>query len=377
MNNKIIYTDFCFVFLGHPELDSRILNFAFSLEKRGYAVTLMGFDWFGKGKVKERKNYFLFEITRRPAALFYSKFLWRLNRALKKIRAKVFVAEDIYTLPAVSRIARKQNAKLYYDSRELYAFIGGLAQKPLAQRIIAQIEKKHIRKTDLIITTGEMDADFLKRHYGLPAEKFAVIRNLPRLRETKKKINLRKLLGIPEEKKIIVYQGILSGGRGLEKIVSAIEKIGDAVFVIIGDGPERKKLEKLTREKQLVGKVFFAGMIPNEELLKYVCAADLGVALIENISTSYYYALPNKLFEYIACGLPVIVSPLPQMKKIAEEYGLGILANPENPQEIVNAVNTLFENKNLYEQLRANAEKARFELNWESEFKKNEKQFLI
>ncbi len=377
MNDKIINTDFCFAFLGHPELDSRTANFADSLEARGFSVAIIGFDWFGEGVLRRRENYFLFPVKRRPAPLFYYDFFRLLKKTLSRINAKVYVAEDVHTLPAVFAAARKRNAKIYYDSRELYAFIGGLARKPFAQKIVAKIERRYIGKTDLIIVTGEMDRDFLAEHYSLPKKKFAVIRNLPKLREIKGEIDLRKKFDIAKNKTILIYQGILSGGRGLRKTVSALKNIPDAVFVIAGDGPLRADLEKLAEKEKMRARVFFTGMVPNEKLLEYTASADIGIALIENISVSYYYALPNKLFEYLAAGLPVIVSSLPQMKKIVERYDVGFAIDPENETELANAIKKLTADKNLYARFKANAQSAAAELNWEKEFAKHEEKFRV
>lgn len=374
---KKIKVDYCFAFLGHPEVDSRVRNFASSLESKGKTVVVIGFDWLGKKNIRLKKNQFVFSIKRRPSIFFYSKFLILLNEALERIDAKIYVAEDIYTLPLVYKRAKKTGAKVFYDSRELYNFIGGLAKKPLVQKIIARIEKKYIRKVDLIIVTGEMDRDFLSEHYSLPKEKFVVIRNLPKLPEKIEPVNLRKKFGIPENFTVLIYQGILSKGRGIEKTIFAIEKIPNIALVLIGDGPETENLKKLTAEKNLENKVFFAGLIPNSELLNYTAGADIGVALIENISKSYYYALPNKLFEYFAANLPVIASPLPQMKKIIEEYKTGVLVNPENETEIAAAVKKLAEEKDFYNRLKTNAKTATQKLNWDAEFEGNKRIFTF
>lgn len=376
MKKEKIKVDFCFAFLGHPELDSRITNFYDSLTERGKKVAIIGFDWFGKGKIKNRENYFLYSVKRRPSLIFYFDFIKNLRKTLAQIDAEIYVAEDIYTLPLVYKAAKKRNAKIYYDSRELYNFIGGLARKPFIQKTIAAIEKKYIAKVDLIIVTGEMDAEFLAQHYSLPEEKFVVIRNLPKRKNITPATDLRAKIGAKPNSKMLVYQGILSEGRGLEKTLEALRELPDTFLLVLGDGPLRDKLEASVKEKNLSGRVYFTGMISNDELLNYTAVADAGLVLIENISKSYYYALPNKLFEYISVGIPVVASPLPQMKKIAENYDVGVLANPENVNEIINAIKKLFSDADLYEQYKLNALKAAEELNWEKEFEKAERFFV-
>jgi glycosyltransferase involved in cell wall biosynthesis len=377
MSDKILTADFHFSFLGNPYLDSRVMNFAETLREKGKSVAVTGFDWYGKIPENRRENFSVFEIERRPAIKFYYRFAKILRTALEKTNAKIYVAEDVYTLPLVVKAAKKRNAKVYYDSRELYNYIGGLTKKPLAQKIIAKIEKKHIYSVDKIIVTGEMDKDFLADYYKLPNEKFIIIRNMPKIRGKVAPIDLREKFGIPENAKILIYQGVLSAGRGIAKVIKALSDLPNTVFVIIGDGPERRNFEILTEKLNLEKRVIFTGAVPNEELLSYTAGADIGVALIENISVSYYYALPNKLFEYVAAGLPVVVSPLPQMKKIVERYKIGVTANPESEREIHEAILKLTSDEKFYSEIKANTTEAAKELNWDTEFLKAEKSFLL
>ena len=377
MSDKILTADFHFSFLGNPYLDSRVMNFAETLREKGKSVAVTGFDWYGKIPENRRENFSVFEIERRPAIKFYYRFAKILRTALEKTNAKIYVAEDVYTLPLVVKAAKKRNAKVYYDSRELYNYIGGLTKKPLAQKIIAKIEKKHIYSVDKIIVTGEMDKDFLADYYKLPNEKFIIIRNMPKIRGKVAPIDLREKFGIPENAKILIYQGVLSAGRGIAKVIKALSDLPNTVFVIIGDGPERRNFEILTEKLNLEKRVIFTGAVPNEELLSYTAGADIGVALIENISVSYYYALPNKLFEYVAAGLPVVVSPLPQMKKIVERYKIGVTANPESEREIREAISKLTNDEKFYSEIKANTTEAAKELNWDTEFLKAEKSFLL
>ncbi|MDX1700370.1 MAG: hypothetical protein R3250_07115, partial [Melioribacteraceae bacterium] len=96
--------------------------------------------------------------------------------------------------------------------------------------------------------------------------------------------------------------------------------------------------------------------------------ADLGLALIENISISYYYALPNKLFEYIMAGVPVLSSNLPQMKIIIDTYGVGRYADPENKGEIISLLKEMLNDTDLLKTYKSNCNVAAKELNWENEF---------
>ncbi|MDZ7765466.1 MAG: glycosyltransferase [Melioribacteraceae bacterium] len=104
--------------------------------------------------------------------------------------------------------------------------------------------------------------------------------------------------------------------------------------------------------------------------MNYTAAADVGVCLIENISISYYHALPNKLFEYIMAGIPVISSSLPQMKKIVEQYNVGVCVDLEKTTDVSNDLNEMLSDESKLETYKDNCKKAAQELNWDVEFEK-------
>ncbi len=365
----------CFAFLGNPNTDSRITNIYESLIKLNKKVRVIGFNWYGK-RYDVLPDWTVFEIARRPAFFFYLKSTAKLFLKLLNITADIYVAEDVYTLPVVTIIAKGRGKKLYYNSREFYTSIGGLAEKSSVQKLIAAIEKFFIRYVDVVTVTGEMDKEFIRKLYH-PKE-IIVIRNIPRKTDVKSEeiIDLRQRFNIPEKSVILIYQGMLQKGRGIYQSIEAVKKINNAALILIGYGPDEKKIKNLIEENNLQDKVFLTGAIEHKKLLQYTAATDIGLTLIENISTSYYYALPNKLFEYLNAGLCVLASPLPQMKHIVEKYRVGEIVEPENSEELTGAIIKLANNRELLNQYKTNALSSREELNWENEFKKVEKYFI-
>jgi glycosyltransferase involved in cell wall biosynthesis len=182
------------------------------------------------------------------------------------------------------------------------------------------------------------------------------------------KIDLHKKFGIPDENRIILYQGVLSEGRGIELILNALKILPNYAFVILGEGAFKEKFIGLSKKLNLSNRVHFSGMIPQDKLLDYTAGADLGIALIENISKSYFYALPNKLFEYIMAGIPVIVSDLPQMKNIIETYDVGKIVIDLQPKNIADTIDGFLQDKSEVEKIKKNCNAAAKNLNWEKEF---------
>ena len=255
-----------------------------------------------------------------------------------------------------------------YNSRELYAFLGGLRNRIYLQALVKNIEKFFITKVDLVLTTGEMDSEFLKNYYGI--ENTLVIRNIPLLVKPEYKIDLRKRLNIKTGSTILIYQGVLLEGRGIHLILESMTELPNTVLVLLGDGEQRKNFEMLARRNGISERVFFLGSINQEELINYTAAGDIGLALIENISISYYHALPNKLFEYIMAGLPVLSCDLPQMKRIVDLYEVGESINIDKSENIKTVLKHWFDNPMLLNKYRINCGKASLELNWEAEYKK-------
>ncbi len=359
----------CIAFLGNAFNDSRIINLSNSLKEDGYKVSVISFDWFIKKQNIITDDIKVFKLNKGKFTIFfYLRFSIILIRELIKIKADIFFAEDFYTLPFVVIIGKIKKAKIYYNNRELYAFIGGLRNRPILQAIIRLIEKLFIKKVDLVLTTGEMDSEFLKNYYNIKST--LVIRNIPLFQLPKETIDFRKKYNIPINSLILLYQGVLLEGRGIPIIIKSLIELKDAYFILIGEGEQKNNFENLAKLLNVDERVIFAGVYDQNELINYTSGADIGLALIENISISYYYALPNKLFEYIVAGLPVIASNLPQMKKIVETYKVGEVIDIESGESIVPIIQRWNDNKHLLNEYKKNCFEAAKELNWQKEYKR-------
>lgn len=359
----------CIAFLGNALHDSRIVNLANSLKDDGCSVSVISFDWFISSEDFFNDEIKIFKLTKGEfSLLFYLRFAWILTRELFRSNAYIYFAEDLYTLPFVTIIAKLKRAKVYYNSRELYPFLGGLRNRPFLQWVVKQIEKFFIKKVNLVLTTGEMDSEFLEKFYGI--SNTVVIRNIPLFQAPSAKIDFRKVYGISDDKMILLYQGVLLEGRGVPLILRAMVKLPQTVLVILGDGEQKSNFQKLAMELDIAERVIYAGTINQRELINYTAGADVGLSLIENISVSYYHALPNKLFEYIMAGLPVLCSDLPQMEKIIDTYQVGESISIEDEENIYSILKRWIENPNLLVSYKINCERAGEELNWQEEYKR-------
>jgi glycosyltransferase involved in cell wall biosynthesis len=362
-------TKICLAYLGNPFHDSRMTNLPKSLKEDGCKVSIISFDWF-----ISRKNYFddevkVFKLTKGKISLFfYLSFAGILIRELLKSDADIFFAEDIYTLPFVFIIAKLKHARIYYNSREIYAFIGGLRNRPYIQSLIRNIEKIFITKVDLVLTTGWMDSSYLEKTFEI--NNTLVIRNIPIYQIPTNKVDFRKVYGLNENTVVLLYQGVLLEGRGVPNILRSMTKLPDTVLIVVGDGEQKKNFINLAETLGVRDRVIFTGMISQNELINYTAGADIGLVLIENISLSYYYALPTKLFEYIMAALPLLSSDLPQMKEIIEKYNVGESISIGDDENIINVIRKWISEPDLLVLYRKNCQSAALELNWQEEYKR-------
>ncbi|MEK6553119.1 MAG: glycosyltransferase [Bacteroidota bacterium] len=356
-------------FLGNPRFDSRITNLSNSLREDGCKVSVLGFDWFISSEDNFDDETKIFAIKKNKLSLFfYLQFVFILISELIRSNADVYFAEDIYTLPFVTTIAKIKKAKVYYNSREIYAHLGGLRNRPTLQNIVKSIEKFFITKVDIVLTTGPLDSEYIEKLYKISDT--LVVRNIPLYQKAVSKIDFRSKYNIDQDKLILIYQGVILPGRGLKQIINVVARLPKTVLIILGDGEQKINYKELANKLNISDRVIFAGTVDQKDLINYTAGGDVGLSLIENISISYYHALPNKLFEYIMAGLPVLCSDLPQMKAIIEKYNVGESINIENEENIFSTLDKWYKNPSLLDFYKINCETAAKELNWQEEYKR-------
>ncbi|ROL61802.1 glycosyltransferase [Bacteroidetes/Chlorobi group bacterium ChocPot_Mid] len=363
-NNNSIY-DVCMITMSFLRHDARTINISKTLFKNNKKVCVIGY-----GNDNEKYDFIDFKTISKP---FYSRVFkeWSYFRKVCKklypvIQAKTYWASDFYSLPIASHYAKKYGAKLIYDAREIYSAIGSLHNRRFTQTVQTFLEKKWVKNVDKIVVTGELDKEYLINHFKTDIP-FYIVKNFPPFREAVKSEIIREKFKIPQDKKILIYQGMISEGRGIIPAIKALSHLEDFVFCIFGDGILRKEAMQLSEKLGLTNKVIFAGNINYSELHQWTCSADIGLALIEPISYSYNLALPNKLFEYCMAGIPSLVSDLPAMKQIIDEFGIGLAINPDSePKDIAGAISKIAQKDN-YTKFKNACANASYRLSFDSQ----------
>ena len=266
-------------FLGNISFDSRSRNLFVSLTDNGYDPSFIGFDWLTRDFVSVRDdNIYVKKLSKRISVIFYLKFAFLLTFKLFQFNAKFYLAEDIYTLPFVAFVSYFKKAKVIYDSREIYAHLAGLSKRKKVQAFWRWIEKTFIKSVYVILTTGEMDSAFIEKEYNL--KETIIIRNLPLAKEISESFDFRDYYKLSKDKIILLYQGVILPGRGLNIIFEVMNRLENCVLVILGDGEYKEHCQKTVREKKLEDKVFFLGKVNQNDLLKQLLKTSVSATIM-------------------------------------------------------------------------------------------------
>lgn len=296
---------------------------------------------------------------------FYSKLFYG---TASLYAPRVFVANDLPMLPVAGQLAQGCGAKLVYDSHELYSEQEFSKRE---KRRWSEIEAKYIGACDVVITVNQSIATELEHRYGVSGVR--VIYNAERTRQAPAVTRrLHEVFGLPPDKKIVLLQGGLSAGRNLEVLVDAMRYVQNTsvVLVVLGDGLLLCSLQKLAHHQGLKGRVYFHAAVPQTQLLALTAAADAGVIPYQATCLNNFYCTPNKLFEFIAAGLPILATDLPELQRLVEGQQIGLVGDTGSPKKLAALIDDFFSDEQRFATWRANVAVARQRICWEQEEKK-------
>ena len=339
--------------------DNRVNKVAVLLEDLGYDV-----EWIGR-EMKDSVALHRSFCTRRmkllnsKGGLFYAEFQIRLFFELlfRCNRKSMLLSNDLDTLLPNFLISRLFGIPMVYDSHEYFCGVPEI-QGRWVQRIWRAVEGFIFPRLEHIWTVNDSIAELYLKDYGIRPKVFRNISPQPKI-QAKSRLEL----GLPQEVKIAINQGSgMNIDRGLEEAVEAVSGMEGWLLLLVGGGDAIPKLQTLVRQKGLNEKVRFIPRVPYSELLQYTQAADVGLSLDKDTNINYRYSLPNKLFDYIHCNLPVVTSKVVEVRKIVENYGIGQTVDPEDIPALREALHEV--SLKSYD---SNLKKAQRELNWEKE----------
>ncbi|MBE1523397.1 glycosyltransferase involved in cell wall biosynthesis [Nesterenkonia lutea] len=211
--------------------------------------------------------------------------------------------------------------------------------KGYEKRLLQPIEALFMRRADSVVVVNQSIRDVYRDRYGVEG---TVLRNCgPAVPQDTldSPVDIHQLLDLPRGASIVLYQGGLAQGRGLDVLVAASADFPEGAHtVLVGSGRERESLGRQVEELGLVDRVHFIPAVLPHELAGYTAAAAVGVIPYQPVSTNNFLALPNKVFEYTGAGIPFVASDLPELRRIARDEGCAAVYDPFDPQGLAAAV---------------------------------------
>lgn len=337
--------------------DQRMIRICTSLANAGYDVLLVGrllenSKPIDNQSFRQKRLYCFFQ----KGKLFYAEYNIRLLFFLLFKKFDTVCAIDLDTILPCFLIGKIKNKIIVYDAHEYFTEVPEVVGRPFTKRIWEAIADFCIPRIKYCYTVGEGLADIFSKRYGVD---FQVIRNIS---VAKNQIFFEK----KNQTKIILYQGALNVGRGLEQYIEAMQWIENAELHLAGDGDIRTHLEQLVHDFKVEKKVFFLGKLKPDELTKITQKAFLGLNLLENKGLSYYYSLANKTFDYIQAEIPALHPDFPEYQAIMKQYEVGVLLDLD-AKKIANCISNLLYDTQKYAHLQEECRRAKKIFTWENE----------
>jgi glycosyltransferase involved in cell wall biosynthesis len=287
-------------------------------------------------------------------------------------RFDMYVSCDLDTLVPCFLVSRLYRKKLVYDAHEYFTGQYGLAERRLKYNIWKTAEKWILPELNHMITVSDSIAELYRSEYGVEP---VVVRNLA-LPVAHLVRHDRITLGATPDELLVIFQGSgINEGRGAEELVNAMSLVEGVKLLIVGSGDIIDHVHRSVLEKGDENKIVFLPRMPWEEMMRYTMCCDAGLSLDADNCTNHRYSLPNKLFDYISAGIPVIASNLPEVSAVIKEYNCGMILRKVTPSCIAEILAELRDDRAFLMSLKKNAEEAQKELTWEKEKVKEQKFF--
>lgn len=355
--------------------DQRVHKVCSFLYDNGYEVVLVGRKLKNSQAITDRPYATKrFKLFFNKGALFYANYNLRLFLFLLFTSYKDLLSNDLDSLLAnYCAHILKRRGELYYDTHELFTEVPELTARPKVQKVWLKIEEWIFPKLKHIYTVNHSIANIYSKKYN---KKVHVVRNVSKLWKPQQ-IKSKAELNLPENKFIIILQGSgINVDRGAEEAVMAMKEIDNALFLIVGSGDVLPQLKEMVKEHKLEKKVNFVGRVPYDQMMNYTFHSDLGLSLDKDTNPNYKYSLPNKIFDYIHTGTPVISSNLIELKRVIEKHDVGRIIPEHSAKGVAECIQSVLNHPTVLNQLKANCKIAAQIENWEQESKVLEELYL-
>lgn len=347
------------------EFDQRVNRIAGTLQKEGAEILIVGRKYRDSMKCDQLPYPVKrFKMVFQKGPFMYAFFNIRLFFFLLFNKSDILLANDLDTLLANFLVSRIKNVTLVYDSHEYFTAVPEIQNRPFVYKVWQTIERWIFPKLNHVYTVNQSIASIYENKYNVKVE---VVRNLANKWNRTGNCSRRRL-NLPLNKFLVILQGSgINIDRGAEEAVLSMKYLDNIILLIIGEGDIINDLKQIVSEKKLWEKVMFMEKVPYNILMNYTCAADLGITLDKDTNLNYKYSLPNKLFDYIQAGVPVLASNVVEVVTIIKEYDIGDVIDNHNPEHIASKLEGMFSDSDRIHLWKKNLHKAGEELCWGNE----------
>ena len=342
--------------------DYRIHKLRRTLESMGYEVTCLGRKHPQRSNVQD-DVVSLLDMWFWHGPLFYAELNIRLFfRILFCRRYDLVVAIDLDTLPGCTMATGLRHEMLLFDSHEYFPGVPEIANKPVVRWVWNRLQDLFVPFADVCVTVCQSLADIFRQKYG---KNFLVVRNVP-LAERRCQSSSSDEQPSPRPFTIL-YQGAVNVGRGVEETIRALPSLPDCHFLVVGDGDVMSSVRQLAADCGVADRVEFAGRRPFNELGGFMARADVGIVFMQNLCPNYYYSLPNRIFDFIQAGLPILGVDFPEIARIVRGNDVGICISDPSPDNVRDAVMQIRNNPAMVQRWKDNMARMADSLTWENE----------
>ncbi len=248
-------------------------------------------------------------------------------------------------IPIGLALGRRDRAAVVYDARDIYVDAANVARLPgSARRLFAAVERRWARRASRVVTVNEPYAEVMERRFGVPMPLIVMNCSYRRDPPAAPQRLFHERLDLNEATRVVLYQGGFSRDRGIEQLIEALPSFPEStVLVLLGYGSLQSELKTRAAEPGLSARLFVLPAVGPAELLDWVGSADVVAMPIQPTTLNHRLTTPNKLFEAMAAGVPVVASDLPGMAPIVRETGCGVLCDPTSPASIAAAIRSVLD----------------------------------
>lgn len=343
--------------------DQRVIRICTTLQEMGFEVCLVGRSF--KNSLPLGSYAFHAQRMRcyfRKGVLQYAEFNLRLFFKLWFCKTDYLLANDLDTLGPNYVISKWRKKFLFYDTHEYFTGVPELADSPAKKRIWKGLEDALFPRLPVIYTVSDAVKAKYQAAYKVP---ISVVRNLPVPPAPSTITRPAAWTG----KRVLLMQGMgINHGRGGLESLEMMRYLPEQYYLVyIGGGLLWEQIRQKRTEWMLENRVEMIHKLPPDQLKNYTPHADLGLSLDGFTDENFLVSLPNKLFDYILAGVPVAATPLPEVKRIIEQYGVGFCLNNRTPREMAAEIMRFLDDAENLERVKLNILEAQKELNWNQE----------